>query len=119
MRPIFLVDGYLKVVEWLKDAGMMFAPYPLTIGQAREALQKGFISLIEDEAVADVVSTLLGVNVPVNQAGLPLQDKDILIVVHTEPLEGWQKLSKSELLSKVSFMLIVAKQFSPSPHLHP
>jgi hypothetical protein len=113
MRPFLLVDGYLRVLEWVRDAGMLVAPYPLTVNQAREALQKGFISLVEDEAVADVVSTLLGIEVSVNQAGLPLQDKDILIVVHTEPLDGWQELSKSELLSKVSFMLVVVKQFSP------
>jgi len=109
MRPFFLVDGYLKVMDWLTNAGRMFAPHPLTINQAREALQKGFISLVEDKTVADVVSVLLGINVPVNQAGIPLQEKDLLIVVHTEPLEGWQELSRSELLSRVSFMLIMVK----------
>jgi len=109
MRSFFLVDGYLKVMERLKDAGRMFAPHPLTINQAREALQKGFISLVEDETVADVVSNLLGIDVPVNQAGLPLQEKDILVVVHTEPLEGWQELSRSELLSRVSFILVMVK----------
>ncbi len=109
MRPVLLADGYLKVMDWLTNAGRMFAPLPLTINQAREVLQKGFISLVEDETVADVVSVLLGVNVPVNQAGIPLQEKDLLVVVHTEPLEGWQELSRSELLSKVSFMLLVVK----------
>jgi hypothetical protein len=109
MRTFFLVDGYLKVMKWLEDAGRMFAPHPLTINQAREVLQKGFISLVEDKTVADVVSTLLGIEVSVNQAGLPLQEKDILIVVHTEPLEGWRALSRSELLSRVSFMLVMVK----------
>ncbi len=109
MRPVLLADGYLKVMDWLTNAGRMFAPLPLTINQAREVLQKGFISLVEDETVADVVSLLLGVNVPVNQAGIPLQEKDILVVVHAEPLDGWQELSRSELLSKVSFMLVMVK----------
>ena len=109
MRPVLLTDGYLKVMDWLTDAGRMFAPLPLTINQAREVLQKGFISLVEDETVADVVSVLLGIDVPVNQSGIPLQEKDILVVVHAEPLEGWQELSKSELLSRVSFMLVAVK----------
>jgi Domain of unknown function (DUF1874). len=109
MRPVLLVDSYLKVLNWLKDAGRMFAPHPLTINQAREVLQKGFISLVEDETVADVVSTLLGISVPVNQAGIPLKENDLLIVVHTEPLEGWQELNRSELLSRMSFMLVVVK----------
>jgi hypothetical protein len=109
MRPVLLVDSYLKVLNWLKDAGRMFAPHPLTINQAREVLQKGFVSLVEDETVADVVSTLLGINVPVNHAGISLQERDFLVVVHTEPLEGWQELSRSELLSRVSFILIMVK----------
>ncbi len=109
MRPVLLADGYLKVMDWLTNAGRMFVPHPLTINQAREVLQKGFISLVEDETVANVVSVLLGINVPVNQAGIPLQENDLLVVVHAEPLDGWQKLSKSELLSRVSFMLVVVK----------
>ncbi len=108
-RPVLLADSYLKVMDWLTDAGRMFAPLPLTINQARELLQKGFISLVEDETVAAVVSLLLGICVPVNQAGTPLQEKDLLVVVHAEPLDGWQELSKSELLSRVSFMLVVVK----------
>jgi len=67
MRPVLLADGYLKVMDWLTNAGRMFAPLPLTINQAKEVLQKGFISLVEDETVADVVATLLGIDVHVNQ----------------------------------------------------
>jgi hypothetical protein len=107
MRPVLLADSYLKVLDWIKDAGRMFVPYPLTINQAKEVLQKGFISLVEDETVANAVSTLLGIEVPVNKADASLQEKDLLVVAHTEPLEGWQELSKGELLSRVSFMLIV------------
>ena len=71
---------------------------PISDEEAKELLNKGFISFISHSSTAQVLKKLLGINAELNRSNLVLEDGDTLVVfqIGVRPKEG-QVFSENEL----------------------
>jgi hypothetical protein len=70
----------------------------LEVKEIKEMLQNGFVSIIGHESTAEVLSSLLGIAIPMNRSSIKLQKTDTLIVFQIRArLPEGKILSKEEL----------------------
>ncbi len=85
---------------------------PISLNQVKSLLELGFESAVGHQSTADILTKLLGIEVPANRTAIKLQSGDILIVfqLHIRLAEG-QVLSKEEVLDlynkgQASFVMV-------------
>jgi hypothetical protein len=85
---------------------------PIDLERVKSLLQLGFESVVGHQSTAEILSTLLGIEVPTNRTEIKLQSGDILIVfqLNIRLAEG-QVLSKEEALDlynkgQASFVMV-------------
>jgi hypothetical protein len=72
---------------------------PITLERVKSLLELGFESVVGHQSTAEILSNLLGIEVPVNRVAIKLQSGDILIVFQLSVrLAEGQVLSKEEVL---------------------
>ncbi len=72
---------------------------PISLKQVKSLLELGFESAVGHQATAEILSTLLGIEVPANRTAIKLNSGDVLIVFQLGiRLAEGQVLSKEEVL---------------------
>jgi hypothetical protein len=72
---------------------------PITLNQVKSLLELGFESAVGHQNTAEILSNLLGIEVPYNRTAITLQSGDILIVFQLSiRLNEGQVFSKEEVL---------------------
>ncbi len=92
--------------------GLTLRVRPVSLEEVKSLLKGGFISVIGHQATAEILSVLLGTNVPYNRTAIKLVPEDQLIVFQLGVrLEEGRILNEEEVLSlyregKASFFLV-------------
>jgi hypothetical protein len=75
-----------------------------SIEEVRTLLSNGFISAIGHPATANVLTKILGMNIPVNRVSIQLQPGDVLIIFQLAVgrLAPGQELTEQDVLSAFS-----------------
>ncbi len=72
---------------------------PISLNQVKSLLELGFESVVGHQSIAEILSTLLGIEVPANRTAIKLQSGDVLIVFQLSiRLAEGQVLNKEEVL---------------------
>ncbi len=97
---IFLANA--MSISMLPPQGATVRISPITVGEVRALLAEGFESAVGHESTAQILTTLLGVEVPARRVAIKLGAGDTLIVFQllTRLAEG-QVLSAEEVVSLV------------------
>lgn len=76
---------------------------PLTLEQARELVQEGFDSAVGHQSTCDVLSTLLGVKVPMNRVQYAQNVVDVALVfkLNGRPEEG--KILSAQEIEQIGY----------------
>ena len=90
---------------------MITPPTTLTVVEAsaedvKNILNQGFVSAIGHEATAKIITTQLGVNVPVNRVSISLKRGDTLLVYQL-----LKRLEEGKVLSEQEMMQVPAKWY--------
>jgi hypothetical protein len=117
MAKVFLANAFsLSMLGAIPPAGLTLRVRPLTLEEARNLLQEGFESAVGHPSTAEVLSTLLGVEVPPNRVAVTLSPKDRVIVFQLRVrLEEGRILTMEEVKALydqglASFMEVVVDQ---------
>lgn len=95
MAVVLLNAFSLNMLE-RKEYSIAFKP--VAVEEVKETLSGGFISYIGHQDLASVLSSMLGVEVPVNRANYKIEPEDIVVVAqYTGPRlpEGATKLPEN------------------------
>jgi hypothetical protein len=96
----------------LPPEGLTLRVRPLTLEEVLSLLRGGFISAVGHQATAEILTDLLGVEVPFNRAAITMREGDSLIVFQLRVrLEEGRILTREEVLSlyeggQASFWLV-------------
>jgi len=90
---------------------MITPPTTLTVVEAsaedvKNILNQGFVSAIGHEATAKIITTQLGVNVPVNRVSISLKRGDTLLVYQL-----LKRLEEGKVLTEQEMMQVPAKWY--------
>jgi hypothetical protein len=102
----------ISMLGQLPQQGLTVKVRPISLEEVRNLLKGGFVSAVGHESTAQVMSTLLGVEVPPNRVAISLSEEDKLIVFQLGVrLQEGQILSKEEVFSlyregKASFVMV-------------
>ncbi len=114
MAKVYLCNAFsLSMISPLPPEGRTIKVRPLTLEEVKSLLREGeYISAVGHPATAEVMSALLGVEVPPNRVSITLSPGDRIIVFQlTIRLAEGQVLSQNEVLSlyqegKASFAIV-------------
>ncbi|MDM7320298.1 MAG: DUF1874 domain-containing protein [Fervidobacterium sp.] len=99
------------------DPAAVLTVRPIELNYVKDLFERcGFESAVGHQATAEVLTNLLGIEVPANRTQIKLQPGDILIVFQLSVrLQEGQILSREEVLDlyekrQASFMLVTVEQ---------
>jgi hypothetical protein len=79
-------------------SGLTLKVRPITLEEVKDLLREGFVSAVGHQATAEVLSLLLGTEIPFNRTSISLSQGDRLIVFQIRTrLEEGRVLNKEEV----------------------
>ena len=111
MTTYLLSTGFIPIKEQLLEKGVRLTQRKITVSEAKEILKEGFISAIGHESTANLLTRLLGIEVPVNRVQVFLGpcDKAVSFVLKVRLPEG--KVLTDEEIAQVPFYLMLTQVF--------
>jgi len=106
----------ISMISPLPPQGRTVKVRPISLEEAKSLLREGYISAVGHPSTAQVMSALLGVDIPPNRVSITLQPGDrVLVFQLSVRLAEGQVLSKEEVLDlyekgQASFALVEVGQ---------
>jgi hypothetical protein len=109
-----LSTGYIPIAEHLleKGKGVKLIQRKITIDEAKELIREGFVSAVGHEATANLLTRLLGTNIPTNRIQVFLEpgDRAISFVLRVRLPEG--KILTDEEIANIPFYLMLTEVYA-------
>ena len=103
--------------QWMPQQGLTLTVRPMSLDEVREVLKStSFTSAVGHASTAEIISLLVGIEVPANRATISLSPEDKLIVFQIQVrLPEGVVLTRDEVLTlyqegKASFVLVEVNQ---------
>jgi hypothetical protein len=105
-KKIYVMNTLIIPIDFNKYPKAIIQAEKISVEEAKQILQNGFISAIGHEGTANLLSKIFGMNIPTNRISVYFEKGDIGIHFYLKNRLPEGKVLTEEELSKLDFWLV-------------